>query len=168
MNSLRSKFKCFHLLWLLKYAEKQIQQNKSGLLSVWREFKKLHASLFCRGFPGGSVEESAYQCRRRGFNPWIRKISWRRKWQSNPGKKLENSRDGGAWQSAVQGIHKRVRYNLGTKQQQLFCRYQSASFPSTSLFYHLNMLSENSLSLNVWLDVNFLVKSYYSIDKNCF
>ena len=24
------------------------------------------------------------QCRRRGFNPWVGKISWRRKWQSSP------------------------------------------------------------------------------------
>ena len=35
------------------------------------------------GFPGGSDgQESACQCRRPGFEPWIRKIPWRRKWQS--------------------------------------------------------------------------------------
>ena len=37
------------------------------------------------GFPGGtSGEESACQSRghkRHGFDPWIRKIPWRRKWQ---------------------------------------------------------------------------------------
>ena len=27
------------------------------------------------------VKESAYQCRRCRFDPWVRKISWRRKWQ---------------------------------------------------------------------------------------
>ena len=41
------------------------------------------------GFPGGTVgEESACQCRRhkrRGFDPWVRKIPWRRKWQPTPG-----------------------------------------------------------------------------------
>ena len=26
-------------------------------------------------------KESACQCRRRGFNPWVGKIPWRRKWQ---------------------------------------------------------------------------------------
>ena len=40
------------------------------------------------GFPGGaSGKEPACQCRRhkrRGFNPWVRKIPWRRKWQSTP------------------------------------------------------------------------------------
>ena len=39
-------------------------------------------------FPGGtSGKESACQCMRhkRGrFNPWVGKIPWRRKWQSNP------------------------------------------------------------------------------------
>ena len=31
-------------------------------------------------FPGGSVaKESTCQCRRLGFNPWVRKVPWRRK-----------------------------------------------------------------------------------------
>ena len=32
-----------------------------------------------------SSKESACQCRRRGFNPWVRKIPWRRKWQPTLG-----------------------------------------------------------------------------------
>ena len=40
------------------------------------------------GFPGGSVVKNlpAIQetCRRCGFHPWVRKIPWRRKWQSTP------------------------------------------------------------------------------------
>ena len=45
---------------------------------------------FCcvRSFPGGaSGQESTCQCRRRQrreFNPWVRKIPWRRKWQPTP------------------------------------------------------------------------------------
>ena len=31
-----------------------------------------------------SGKESACQCRRHGFNPWVGKIPWRRKWQSTP------------------------------------------------------------------------------------
>ena len=31
-----------------------------------------------------SGKESACQCRRCGFAPWVRKISWRRKWQPTP------------------------------------------------------------------------------------
>ena len=31
-----------------------------------------------------SGKESAYQNRRLGFDPWVRKIPWRRKWQPTP------------------------------------------------------------------------------------
>ena len=41
------------------------------------------------GFPSGaSGKEPACQCRRQkrhGFNPWVRKIPWRRKWQPTLG-----------------------------------------------------------------------------------
>ena len=40
------------------------------------------------GFPGGtSGKQRACRCRkckRRGFNPWVRKIPWSRTWQSTP------------------------------------------------------------------------------------
>ena len=40
------------------------------------------------GFPGGvSGKEPTCQCRRHkrpGFNPWFRKIPWKRAWQSTP------------------------------------------------------------------------------------
>ena len=31
-----------------------------------------------------SSEDSACQCRERGFDPWVRKIPWRRKWLPTP------------------------------------------------------------------------------------
>ena len=37
------------------------------------------------GFPHGSEgKESACQCRRPGFDPWVRKIPWRREWLPTP------------------------------------------------------------------------------------
>ena len=37
------------------------------------------------GFPGDSeVKASACKCRRPGFDPWVGKIPWRRKWQLAP------------------------------------------------------------------------------------
>ena len=37
------------------------------------------------GLPGGtSGKETTFQCKRHRFNPWVRKIQWRRKWQPNP------------------------------------------------------------------------------------
>ena len=36
-------------------------------------------------FPGGSDGKNVcLQCGRPGFNPWVRKIPWRRKWQPTP------------------------------------------------------------------------------------
>ena len=38
-----------------------------------------------QGLPWWLSRESIYlQCRRPGFNPWLRKIPWRRKWQHTP------------------------------------------------------------------------------------
>ena len=38
-----------------------------------------------RDFPGGSDGKSVcLQCGRPGFDPWVRKIPWRRKWQPTP------------------------------------------------------------------------------------
>ena len=40
---------------------------------------------FTRGFPGGSDGKSVcLQCGRSGFDSWVGKIPWRRKWQSTP------------------------------------------------------------------------------------
>ena len=49
----------------------------------------LRTCSFCRvllpTFPGGSDGKSiCLQCRRPGFNPWVGKIPWRRKWQPTP------------------------------------------------------------------------------------
>ena len=47
---------------------------------------ELQSPSWPTGFPGGgsSGKESACQFSRHGFNPWVRKIPWRRKWQSTP------------------------------------------------------------------------------------
>ena len=54
-----------------------------------------------------SGKEHACQCRRRDFNPWVRKIPWRRKWQPTaaflPG---ESHVDRGARRATVYGVAK--------------------------------------------------------------
>jgi len=46
--------------------------------------KKFVFSL-SKGFPGGaSGKESACLWKRHGFDPWVRKIPWRRAWQPTP------------------------------------------------------------------------------------
>jgi len=66
----------------------------------------------------GSGEESACQCRtcrRHEFNPWVRKIPWRRKWQPPPVFFLKNPMDRGAWRATVHGVAK-SRTQLSTAQ----------------------------------------------------
>ena len=59
------------------------------------------------GFPGGSVsKESALQCRRPGFDPWVGKIPWRRAWQPTPVFLPGESMDRGAWWATVHGVAK--------------------------------------------------------------
>ena len=64
-----------------------------GIFTVWVN-KEAHLSLEVHlylnnisfwGFPGGaSGKESACWSTRRRFNPWVRKIPWKRKWQPTP------------------------------------------------------------------------------------
>ena len=46
------------------------------------------------------------QCRRPGFDPWVVKMPWRRKWQPTPGSCLGNPMDSGAWWATVHGLAK--------------------------------------------------------------
>ena len=62
------------------------------------------------GFPSGANgRESACPCKRhkrQGFNPWVGKILWRRKWQPTSVFLLENSMDRGAWWAIVHEVAK--------------------------------------------------------------
>ena len=56
------------------------------------------------GFPGGSAGRICLQsrkCRKLEFDPSVRKIPWRRKWQPTPVACLENPMDRGAWRATV-------------------------------------------------------------------
>ena len=61
------------------------------------------------GFPWGlSGKESACQRRRPKFDPWVRKIPWKRKWQPTPVFCLGNPMDRGAWWATVHGVAKEM------------------------------------------------------------
>ena len=55
-----------------------------GQLTLWG-VSDILCEIQLQGFPGGSdAKESACQCSRRGFNPWVGKIRSRRKQQPTP------------------------------------------------------------------------------------
>ena len=77
-------------------------QNQTKILE--KKKRKLKANINNKGLLRWlSGKESACQCRRYRFNPWVRKISRRRKWKPNYYTCFENSMDGGAWQGAIHG-----------------------------------------------------------------
>ena len=60
-------------------------QGECCLKEVRYKSLNIQEYTYFRGFPGGSeVKTSACQHRRCGFDPWVRKIPWRRKWQPAP------------------------------------------------------------------------------------
>ena len=54
------------------------------------------------------------QCRNPRFDPWVRKIPWRRKWQPTPVFLPGKSMDKGTWWATVHGLPKSP-HNLATK-----------------------------------------------------
>ena len=90
-----------------------------------------HGNTRCKHqpFPKNSVwigdlwlggKESACQHRRRKrheFNPWVKKIPWRRKWQSTPVFLPGKSHGQRSLVGFSPWAHERVRHNLATKQQ---------------------------------------------------
>ena len=62
---------------------------KGKIWQYYTHYKFISSSLFSSlrsyCFPGGSeVTSVCLQCRRHSFDPWVRKIPWRRKWQPTP------------------------------------------------------------------------------------
>ena len=53
-----------------------------------------------------SGKETACQCKRYSFDPWVGKIPWRRKWQPTPVSLPGKPMDGGAWWATVHWVAK--------------------------------------------------------------
>ena len=61
----------------LKYSREIMMDSRNHRLYVRVKAKN--------GLPGGSVVKTIHLTSRRcGFHPWVKKIPWRRKWQSTP------------------------------------------------------------------------------------
>ena len=77
---------------------------EKGVSQPWH-YWQLGLGHSLSGFPGGvSDKEPACQCmrpKRCRFDPWVRKILWRRAWQPTPVFLPENPMDRGAWWAIV-------------------------------------------------------------------
>ena len=90
--------------------------------------QKLGLPKLQRGVPRWlSGKESACRCRRHEFDPWSRKISWRRKWQSTPVFLPGKSH----------GQRKLVGYSLRVTKEQLNNNKASKSSQEVTLLYFL-------------------------------
>ena len=56
------------------------------------------------GLPRQRIHPQCRRCRRHRFRPWVRKIPWRRAWDSLQYSRLENPTDRGAWWAAVHRV----------------------------------------------------------------
>ena len=100
------------------------------------------------GLPGG--KESACQCRRHRFYPWVRKIPWRRKWQTTavflPGKfpwteepgrlqsmRLQRVEHNWAYTHTVTWIYNLAVCVFGTQSRCILCNPVDCSLPGSSV-----------------------------------
>ena len=88
--------------WVSATGQRSENAGTNGSGNRSRAFST-HAKLLPRWL---SSEESACQCRRGRFDPWVRKTPWRRKWQPTPVFLPGESTDRGAWRATVQGVAK--------------------------------------------------------------
>ena len=61
-----------------------------------------------------SGKDPTCQCGRHGFDPWVKKIPWRRKWQLTPVFLPGNSMDRGGWRA--HGVHGFAKVSDTTEQ----------------------------------------------------
>ena len=82
-----------------------------GVAKSQTRLSDFHFQSSLVGFPGGtSGKEPTCQrrrCERCEFDPWVRKIPWRRSWQPTQHPCLGNPMDSGAWQVIVRVVAKR-------------------------------------------------------------
>ena len=102
------EFSCFFLpFWvgLFHIGASLMAQRVKRLPAMW---ETRVWSLGQEGFPGGaSGKEPACQCKRCktcGFDPWVRKIPWRRAGNPLQYSCLENPMERGAWRATVHWV----------------------------------------------------------------
>ena len=86
IKSLKLKIRIHFLLYFsLNISNTQIEVCFIFILFIFPEIFYVYQNMFILGLPCWlSGKDFACQCGRYRFDPWVRKISWRRKWQPTP------------------------------------------------------------------------------------
>ena len=140
------------LLWIAIPFSKWSSQPRQGLNPRLPHCRCILYGLSHQGSPGdANSKEPACPFRRHKrhrFNPWVRKIPWKRAWQSTPYSCLENFMDRGSWQTTIHGVAKN-RTQLGNFSLYLFTwNAGTLSLLSTALVIYL--LIYNFLESSRW------------------
>ena len=96
----------------------------------------------CCGFPGGTVVKNPpANAGGLGFDPWVGKIPWGRKWQ-HLSPCLENPMDRGAWQATIHGVTKsRTGPSDWAHTQYQETVYQIVSYNEDCSDHHISAVS---------------------------
>ena len=92
-------------LWALAFSPVKRPLPFEGRVRDYKAYSKPSMGLPC--WLCGK-ESACLQCRRCEFNPWVRKIPLRRKWQPSPVFLPGKFMDRGVWQAIVHGAAKEV------------------------------------------------------------
>ena len=86
IKRLKLKIRIHFLLYFsLNISNTQIEACFIFILFIFPEIFYVYQNMFILGLPCWlSGKDFACQCGRYRFDPWVRKISWRRKWQPTP------------------------------------------------------------------------------------
>ena len=74
-----------------------------------------------------SGKESAHQCRRCEYDPWVEKMPWSRRWQLTPVFLPRKRHEQRGLVGCSPWGRKRAGHNLATKQQQQWCFYHRSN-----------------------------------------
>ena len=99
-SSSKQQERDFHGSPVVKTPHFQCRCQRSDSWSCWSGFDPI-----CHSFPGGSVVKNLPPMQemqeRLGFNSWVKKIPWSRKWQPTPVFLPGNPVGGGVWWATV-------------------------------------------------------------------
>ena len=124
-KSLKLKIRIHFLLYFsLNISNTQIEVCFIFILFIFPEIFYVYQNMFILGLPCWlSGKDFACQCGRYRFDPWVRKISWRRKWQPTPVFLSRKSHEQRSLAVCSPWGRRKVGHDWVTKQQQQWCLY---------------------------------------------